>query len=79
MMVARVGAWGISVIQEMGRMLLFVLSSFAWLTRPPLRFVQIVKQLHFIGYKSTFVVVLTDAAAATFSRIRSPRASAALA
>jgi phospholipid/cholesterol/gamma-HCH transport system permease protein len=59
MMVARVGAWGISVIQEMGRMLLFVLSSFAWLTRPPLRFVQIVKQLHFIGYKSTFVVVLT--------------------
>jgi phospholipid/cholesterol/gamma-HCH transport system permease protein len=58
-MVARVGAWGISVIQEMGRMLLFVLSSFAWLTRPPLRFVQIIKQLHFIGYKSTFVVVLT--------------------
>ena len=40
-------------------MLLFVLSSFAWLTRPPLRFLQIVKQLHFIGYKSTFVVVLT--------------------
>jgi phospholipid/cholesterol/gamma-HCH transport system permease protein len=59
MMVNRLGAWALDSIQEMGRMLLFVLSSFAWLVRPPLRFVQIVKQLHFVGYKSTFVVVLT--------------------
>ena len=58
-MVKRLGAWALDSIQEMGRMLLFVLSSFAWLVRPPLRFVQIVKQLHFVGYKSTFVVVLT--------------------
>src|SRR5512134_1173763 len=58
-MIERVGARVIALIQEMGRMLLFVLSSFAWLTRPPFRVVQIVKQLHFIGYKSTFVVVLT--------------------
>ena len=61
MIIQRVGAWAIALIQDMGRMLLFVLSSFAWLTRPPLRFTQIVKQLHFIGYKSTFVVVLTAA------------------
>ncbi|WP_455243803.1 MlaE family ABC transporter permease [Petrachloros mirabilis] len=60
-MIERLGGWGVGVILEMGRMLLFVLSSFAWLARPPLRFVQIVKQLHFIGYKSTFVVVLTAA------------------
>jgi phospholipid/cholesterol/gamma-HCH transport system permease protein len=58
-MIERLGARAVSLIQEMGRMLLFVISSFAWLTRPPLRFMQIVKQLHFIGYKSTFVVVLT--------------------
>src|SRR5438309_5492262 len=43
----------------MGRMLLFMLSAFAWLARPPFRFHQIMKQLHFVGYKSTFVVVLT--------------------
>jgi len=55
----RIGRWVLTYIAEMGRMLIFVLSSFAWLFRPPLRFVQIVKQLHFIGYKSTFVVVLT--------------------
>src|SRR5437899_5464603 len=45
----------------MGRMLLFMLATFAWLARPPLRPFQILKQLHFIGFKSTFVVVLTAA------------------
>ncbi|MGH7254108.1 MAG: MlaE family ABC transporter permease, partial [Nitrospiraceae bacterium] len=45
----------------MGRMLLFMLATFAWLARPPFRPFQILKQLHFIGFKSTFVVVLTAA------------------
>ena len=54
-----IGTAVLALIREMGRMLIFVVSAFAWLIRPPLRVVQIVKQLHFIGYKSTFVVVLT--------------------
>ena len=57
--IERLGAWAVMRVREMGRMLLFVLSSFAWLVRPPFRFHQIMKQLHFIGYQSTFVVVLT--------------------
>ncbi|HAP38131.1 MAG: ABC transporter permease [Nitrospira sp.] len=57
--IARIGRFTIDLTEQMGRMMLFVLSSFAWLTRPPFRFFQIVKQLNFIGYKSTFVVVLT--------------------
>src|SRR4029077_21236840 len=57
--IEQVGAWAVIRVQEMGRMLLFMLSAFAWLARPPFRFHQIMKQLHFIGYKSTFVVVLT--------------------
>jgi len=57
--IEQLGAWAVSRVQEMGRMLLFMLSSFAWLARPPFRFHQALKQLHFIGYKSTFVVVLT--------------------
>ncbi|HSA87422.1 MAG TPA: ABC transporter permease, partial [Nitrospira sp.] len=56
-----VGRWALTAVAEMGRMLIFVVASFAWLARPPLRGMQIVKQLHFIGYKSTFVVVLTAA------------------
>src|SRR5437867_2340573 len=57
--IEQVGAWAVIRVQEMGRMLLFMLSAFAWLARPPFRFHQIMKQLHFIGYRSTFVVVLT--------------------
>src|SRR5438552_3053059 len=57
--VEQLGAWAVICVREMGRMLLFMLSAFAWLVRPPFRFHQIMKQLHFIGYRSTFVVVLT--------------------
>src|SRR5690242_3558636 len=57
----RVGGVTLSIIQEMGRMLIFLLSTFGWLTRPPFRLFQMVKQLHFIGFKSTFVIVLTAA------------------
>ena len=55
------GRWALTSVAEMGRMVMFVASAFAWLTRPPFRVMQTVKQLHFIGYKSTFVVVLTAA------------------
>ena len=59
--VARIGATTLFMLREMGRMLIFLLSSFAWLFRPPFRPRQFFKQLHFIGFKSTFVVVLTAA------------------
>ena len=58
-MLASIGRVALTYVREMGRMLIFLLSSFGWLVRPPFRFIQFVKQLHFIGYKSTFVVVLT--------------------
>ncbi|MGH7165046.1 MAG: MlaE family ABC transporter permease [Nitrospiraceae bacterium] len=45
----------------MGRMLVFLLATVGWLLRPPFRPFQILKQVHFIGFKSTFVVVLTAA------------------
>ncbi|HEX9743244.1 MAG TPA: MlaE family lipid ABC transporter permease subunit [Nitrospiraceae bacterium] len=57
----RVGGASMSILQEMGRMLIFLLSTFGWLARPPFRIFQSVKQLHFIGVKSTFVIVLTAA------------------
>jgi phospholipid/cholesterol/gamma-HCH transport system permease protein len=57
--IQRVGGVTLGIVQEMGRMLLFLLSTFAWMSRPPFRFFQAVKQLHFIGFKSTFVIVLT--------------------
>ncbi|RMH06707.1 MAG: ABC transporter permease [Nitrospirae bacterium] len=52
----RVSLW---VIQEMGRMFLFLLQVGLWALRPPFRPREILKQLHVIGFKTTFVVVLT--------------------
>ena len=40
-------------------MFIFLLRALTWLFHPPFRISQFVKQLHFIGFKSTFVVVLT--------------------
>ncbi|MDQ6733780.1 MAG: ABC transporter permease, partial [Nitrospirota bacterium] len=59
MMLERLGGKTLSQIQEMGRMLMFLLTTCAWLARPPFRPFQMLKQLHFIGFKSMFVVVLT--------------------
>jgi phospholipid/cholesterol/gamma-HCH transport system permease protein len=57
----QIGRTTLFLLQEMGRMLLFLGATLAWLMRPPFRFFQILKQLHFIGFKSSFVVVLTAA------------------
>jgi phospholipid/cholesterol/gamma-HCH transport system permease protein len=54
-----IGARVLTQIEEMGAMLLFLLRSFGWLSLPPFRLFQIIKQIHFVGYKSTFVVILT--------------------
>ncbi len=59
--IARVGRTTMFLLREMGRMLLFLVSTFAWFLRPPFRGKQILKQIHFIGFKSSFVVVLTAA------------------
>ena len=58
-MVQRIGAATLFLIDEMGRMFIFLLRALAWLFRPPFRIRQMIKQLHFIGFKSTFVVILT--------------------
>ncbi|MEX5214043.1 MAG: MlaE family lipid ABC transporter permease subunit [Nitrospiraceae bacterium] len=57
--IRRLGRAGLGILGEMGRMLLFILGAVAWQFRPPLRLRLIIKQLHFIGFKSSFVVVLT--------------------
>lgn len=59
--VTRIGGTTLFLIEEMGRMLLFLLATFTWLVRPPFRPFHMVKQLHYIGVKSTLVVVMTAA------------------
>lgn len=57
--VARLGRETLSLLGEMGRMMIFLINTVTWMVRPPFRVLQILKQVHFIGVKSLFVIILT--------------------
>lgn len=59
--ITRFGGNTLWLVGEMGRMMVFLLSTVAWMLRPPFRLMQLLKQIHFIGVKSLFVIVLTGA------------------
>lgn len=46
-------------VEEMGSLLLLLLSVLSWMIRPPLKLRLIFRQMEFVGVKSIFVVVLT--------------------
>ncbi|KPK22873.1 MAG: ABC transporter permease [Nitrospira bacterium SG8_3] len=58
-LIQRIGKRALFLIEEMGAMFVFLMRTFGWLFRPPVRIFQIIKQMHFVGFKSTFVVILT--------------------
>jgi len=49
----------LSGVEQMGGMLILLISALSWMLRPPLKLRNIIKQMEFVGVKSTFVVVLT--------------------
>lgn len=57
--VAGVGRRSLGIVGEMGRMMVFLISTVSWMARPPFRGMQVLKQIHFIGVKSLFVILLT--------------------
>jgi phospholipid/cholesterol/gamma-HCH transport system permease protein len=56
-----IGKYVLSLLQEMGRILLFVISSLYMIARFPGKPVHILKQINFIGANSFFVIFLTAA------------------
>ncbi len=54
-----IGKRTLFLIEEMGAMFVFLVRAFGWLFRPPVRIVQIIKQMYVVGFKSSFVVILT--------------------
>jgi phospholipid/cholesterol/gamma-HCH transport system permease protein len=54
-----IGRSVLSGVEQMGGMLILLISTFGWIFRPPLKLRAIIKQMEFVGVKSTFVVVLT--------------------
>ncbi len=53
------GAPALSILEKMGKMVLFFCSFLSWSVRPPFKIRHIVKQLHFIGAKSFFIILPT--------------------
>jgi phospholipid/cholesterol/gamma-HCH transport system permease protein len=58
-LVEYIGKWTLSLLQEMGRMLNFILYAIYMIFRSPGKLFAILKQIHFIGAKSFFVIFLT--------------------
>ncbi|MEE8190537.1 MAG: MlaE family lipid ABC transporter permease subunit, partial [Candidatus Scalindua sediminis] len=49
----------INIVSEIGRMGLFLAESFFWMVFPPYLLRRIIKQINFIGVKTTLVILLT--------------------
>ena len=54
-----VGRTALAQVQGMGRMAIFLGSACFWAVIPPLKIRHIIRQIHFIGVKSVFVILLT--------------------
>ncbi len=55
------GSFVINIVREIGRMGLFLVESFFWTLLPPYLIQRIIKQINFIGVKTTLVILLTGA------------------
>jgi phospholipid/cholesterol/gamma-HCH transport system permease protein len=54
-----IGKWSICNLREMGRTVIFLMYFFFFAFQPPLRLRHIIKEMHFIGVHSLFVIILT--------------------
>lgn len=59
--IRKFGALTLANLGGAGRMGLFLAQTFVFAFTPPLKFSQMIKQIHFIGFQSTVVVLLTGA------------------
>ena len=57
----KIGSETLWYLQSTGRMGLFLLRTLASIFQPPFKIFPIIRQVHFIGAKSTFVILFTGA------------------
>lgn len=55
----RIGRATLAVVEELGKIVVLLISVISWMLRPPLKAKNIFKQMEFVGVKSVFVVLLT--------------------
>ncbi|MBI5428118.1 MAG: ABC transporter permease [Nitrospinae bacterium] len=54
-----IGRITLNFVGKLGQRLVFLMEALYWGLRPPFRLFDVVKQVHFIGVKSLFVIILT--------------------
>ena len=59
--VRKLGALTLFALRRIGRMGVFLVKTFVFTFSPPLKLNQFLRQIHFIGFQSTLVIVLTGA------------------
>jgi len=55
------GAWGLSTVQKMGHMTIFLVNSLYTIFKPPFKIRLLLRQIRFLGNKSLLVILLTGA------------------
>src|SRR5215475_3168925 len=55
------GRTGVGWLAGMGRMLILLIAALLWMFVPPLRLRRVLRQIHFMGWRSLLVVALTGA------------------
>ncbi len=55
----KIGAVSLFGVQKIGRMGIFLIATFFYTITPPLKFSRVLKQIRFIGFQSTLVILLT--------------------
>ncbi len=61
MFIRKLGALSLMTLRRMGRMGLFLAKTFFFAVTPPLKFLQFLRQIAFIGFQSVLVIFLTGA------------------
>jgi len=61
MPVAALGRQAINLTRELGQIAIFFIKGLLFIFHPPVQFAKLIRQIYFIGMKSTFVVCLTGA------------------
>jgi phospholipid/cholesterol/gamma-HCH transport system permease protein len=54
-----IGRWALDYVEKLGERLVFILDALYQALKPPYRLLEVVKQVHFIGVRSMFVITLT--------------------
>lgn len=57
----RIGVYSILLLEEMGRLAVFLGTTLFWAFIPPYRLTLVIKRIRFIGVKSTLIILLTGA------------------